>query len=365
LKILYYIHFFYVGGAEKLSVDYLLDLKKRGHDVSVVVNVRMDTFLERRLIDNGVKIYTLFSEENNLLRKAKGFLKRRFSSYKREWERIYREVAPDAVHIHTYLDQFELCDFPAERVVYSFHTDIDRFLSLGTEKNRKKMLELAKQGAVFTSLNQDMLESVKEKLATDRAVYLPNGVDISAIRAQKRDKRELLLELSLPEDSFVVGHVGRFHPIKNHEKLFEVFSEIAKREPKARLLVVGDGAPEDEARIAALIEKYGVFDKTLCLGVRDDASAIMSIFDVLIFPSILEGFSLVLVEAQALGIRAIASDSVPKEVVCENCLALPLSESAQKWAEEAFKDHESLGSVEQFDMPRIIERLEEIYKGAL
>ena len=229
----------------------------------------------------------------------------------------------------------------------------------------KVLLALASNGAIFTSLNKDMLDTVKQRLSTENAVYLPNGVDISAIRAQKRDKAELLAELSLPEDSFIVGHVGRFHPIKNHEKLFEVFAKILEKEPKARLLTVGGGSGEDEARINALIEKHGVADKTICLGVRDDVSAIMSTFDVFVFPSILEGFSLVMVEAQALGIRVIASNTVPSEVICENCLALPLSESSERWAEEAFVDHDAKGSVEQFDMPRIIERLEEIYKRSL
>ena len=365
MKILYYIHCFSVGGAEKLSVDYILGLKKKGYDVSVVVNDRRDTFLERRLVDNGVMIYNLFAPEKNLIQKVSGKIKRKLSSYKSEWQRIYDEVKPDAVHIHTFLDYFELCDFSASRVVFSFHTDIDRFLSLGSKKNNEKMLALASNGAIFTSLNKDMLDTVKQRLSTENAVYLPNGVDISAIRAQKRDKAELLAELSLPEDSFIVGHVGRFHPIKNHEKLFEVFAKILEKEPKARLLTVGGGSGEDEARINALIEKHGVADKTICLGVRDDVSAIMSTFDVFVFPSILEGFSLVMVEAQALGIRVIASNTVPSEVICENCLALPLSESSERWAEEAFVDHDAKGSVEQFDMPRIIERLEEIYKRSL
>ena len=66
----------------------------------------------------------------------------------------------------------------------------------------------------------------------------------------------------------------------------------------------------------------------------------MSIFDVFIFPSYMEGFPLVLIEAQAHNIRSIVSAAVPDDVLInDNCISLDIKEEDKMWAEYALSDY--------------------------
>ncbi|MDO4744295.1 MAG: WecB/TagA/CpsF family glycosyltransferase, partial [Clostridia bacterium] len=62
----------------------------------------------------------------------------------------------------------------------------------------------------------------------------------------------------------MIGHVGRFTEVKNHEFLIDVFAEVSKREPGAKLLLVCLGAPKQEKWIASHKAELKV---NLCMGV--------------------------------------------------------------------------------------------------
>ena len=79
---------------------------------------------------------------------------------------------------------------------------------------------------------------------TRRILYY--GIDLTPFTIPA-DRAAVRRELGLPERSFVVGHVGRFFPQKNHEFLLEIGAELAQVEPDVRLLLVGDGAPPSYA----------------------------------------------------------------------------------------------------------------------
>jgi len=141
--------------------------------------------------------------------------------------------------------------------------------------------------------------------------------------------------LGLSEDAFVVGHVGRFSQPKNHRFLIEIFSEIVKREPRAHLLLVGDG--ELRSTYEKTITSAGLADRVSFLGSRSDVPQIMlGAMDVFLFPSLYEGLGLALIEAQAAGLRAIIAANIPGEVDVVKPLLrrMSLSQSSSVWAEE-------------------------------
>ena len=244
---------------------------------------------------------------------------------------------------------------------------MDRSLSLGSKKNYKKLCCYAKKGMRFTALSKDMMSDIKAKFMTDSVFYLPNAIDLNLIRGSRCDREAFLKQNGLPADAFIVGHVGRFHPVKNHEKLFGVFRKVHEKCPEARLILIGTGASQEIERIQALMEKYGVSDVALMMGMRPDATAIMSVFDAFVLTSLSESFSLVLVEAQAQGVRCITSSVVPSEVICENCLALDLDEADEIWAEAVLSKqfYPSNNRIEQYDIESVITELTEMYVKAL
>jgi glycosyltransferase involved in cell wall biosynthesis len=141
--------------------------------------------------------------------------------------------------------------------------------------------------------------------------------------------------LALKTDDKVIGHVGRFDPVKNHDFLLRTFAEVARRDPAARLVMVGRGRLEREMR--TLAEGLGIDRRVRFAGSTQDIAAFMAMFDLFLFPSFSEGLGIVCVEAQAAGTRVLASDTVPAEaaVVPAGVDFMPLAAGEKAWAKRA------------------------------
>ena len=117
-------------------------------------------------------------------------------------------------------------------------------------------------------------------------------------------KRE---EFNLNEDDFIIGAVMRFEKVKNPIFLIDLFYEVQKREKKSKLVLVGDGSLRTE--IERKIKEYGISDKVLLLGFRDDVKKIYKIFDLFVLTSLKEGFSISTLEAMSSSLPVVVSDS--------------------------------------------------------
>jgi glycosyltransferase involved in cell wall biosynthesis len=181
------------------------------------------------------------------------------------------------------------------------------------------------------------------------------GIDCRPFRARV-NSRLVRSELGIPANAFVIGHVGRFDTAKNHLFLLDILHEVIKRQPKARLLLVGDGPlrPEVEAKAQRLgMEKYITF-----AGVRSDIPRLMlAAIDIFVFPSLFEGLPLVLIEAQGAGLPSILSETVPQEtdVVKPLLHRISLSEPASVWAKTLLEVQKTAATITQADALAMIE----------
>jgi glycosyltransferase involved in cell wall biosynthesis len=143
-----------------------------------------------------------------------------------------------------------------------------------------------------------------------RARVVHCGIDLAEF-ATPADGAAVRKELGLAPDAFVLGHVGRFFPQKNHRFLLDIAAEAARREPRVRLLLSGEGPlrAEIDAQAAAL----GLGDRVTTLGVRRDVPRLLAAVDVFVFPSLWEGLPLAVLEAQAAGLPCVVSDRVTTE----------------------------------------------------
>jgi len=154
---------------------------------------------------------------------------------------------------------------------------------------------------------------------------------VDKFRYNETARRSLRDELQLG-DRLVVGSVAAFLPAKNHLFLLRVFQAVLQHRPDAVLLLVGGGPLESDVRKVTV--GLGIAQSVRFLGRRGDVPALLSAMDVLLLPSLFEGFPLAALEAQASGLPCLISDAVTDEVVVsEHCERLPLSWTPDAWAE--------------------------------
>ncbi|MEB3178758.1 MAG: glycosyltransferase family 1 protein [Nostocaceae cyanobacterium] len=205
---------------------------------------------------------------------------------------------------------------------------------------------------------------------------LSYGINLAPFQ-QQLDKLAVRAKLGIPEDAFVIGHVGRFVEQKNHKFLLEIAAEVAKKEPKMYLLLLGEGTLQPDVKQQAV--QLGIADRTIFTGSRPDVPNIMlGAMDAFLFPSHHEGLGLVLVEAQAAGLPCIFSDVVPPEadVVKPLVNRLSLSKSATDWATQVLVNRDAaiklsqasalkLTQTSQFNIATSVQELENFYQSQL
>lgn len=148
--------------------------------------------------------------------------------------------------------------------------------------------------------------------------------DAARIRVRNR--------LGLGSDDLLVGHIGRYNLQKNHEFLVNVFAELAKVNPKARLLLVGAG--EAERKVRAQVNELGLIDKVIFQSVTDEPEAFYAAMDIFVLPSLFEGLPLVGIEAQCSGLPCVFSSEITHEVaISDLAFFLPLDKGPATWAE--------------------------------
>jgi glycosyltransferase involved in cell wall biosynthesis len=160
------------------------------------------------------------------------------------------------------------------------------------------------------------------------------GLDFSAFRAPA-EVASIRASLGVPRDAVVLGHVGRFDAWKNQSFLVRIAAAAVRRDPRAFLVLVGDGALRE--RVASEAAALGVRDRVAFLGLRDDVPRVMRSFDVFVFPSLHEGLPLVGIEAQAAGLPIVLADHLTRElaVIPELFTWVPLSTGPAAWADAA------------------------------
>lgn len=164
---------------------------------------------------------------------------------------------------------------------------------------------------------------------------LNNAIDCEKYRFNQEIRKTVRADFKLG-DELVFAHIGRTDVIqKNHPFLLKIFSEIVKKAPNSKLMLIG---AEPTVQTDDLCNEYKIDSNVMFLGMRNDVNRLLQGADVFLFPSTNEGLPVSLVEAQASGLPVLMSDSVTEEVLITNEVSLmSLNSSAEEWADKAIK----------------------------
>jgi glycosyltransferase involved in cell wall biosynthesis len=125
------------------------------------------------------------------------------------------------------------------------------------------------------------------------------GLDLAAVRCVEPDSA-----FRAQYGPRIAGGIGRLSRKKNWQMSIRVAASIAESVPDLRWVLIGDG-PE-RRRLERLAARLGVPDRIFFLGFREEAGRLMRNFDVLFFPSLMEGASVTVREAMAMGVPVVA-----------------------------------------------------------
>ena len=176
-----------------------------------------------------------------------------------------------------------------------------------------------------------------EKVAKScRCKVLYNGIDCDRFAFNEENRNDIRKEYGI-ENNLVVGHVGRHTIQKNPLFLLEIFAEVYRKNPNARLLQVGQGEMTEQMKGKCC--ELHIEEAVIFAGAHIDVEKYYSAMDVFLFPSLWEGLPVTLVEAQNNGLAIVASDSITTEANFGfgNYYTLSCNCSTTEWAENVLK----------------------------
>ena len=375
-KIIHLVGGMRTGGAETLIKDYALKMDKSMWEVVILCCDHIpESPYESILRNNGIRM--IFIEDMVRLKCNVRGLKRIIKSLTTYHyvKRIIKREKPNVIHVHLEFLRFikHARTNSDTKIFYTVHSRPSDFWS---SKGKKKYEAIVAQleykaakwlvknkGLRFIALHDSMKEQINKIFNINNTVVLNNGIDFSRFEKTK-SRNQIRTELGIPAEKFVVGHIGRFSPQKNHFFLLKIFEELQRIKDNSFLLMVGDGP--DKERVISELDKAGLNNSYLILSNRGDVPDLFQAMDVFVFPSNWEGLGIVMIEAQKSGILSIASTEIPRRAIISNLATqIPLSLGEVEWASHiasAKYPEEIKINADDWDMDKVVERLGDIYK---
>jgi len=158
---------------------------------------------------------------------------------------------------------------------------------------------------------------------------LYSGIDLNEFDISQKSRESILNKYKLNDKDKHIVFVGRFERQKNPLFVLDVFAELCSNMDGLRLIMTGNGRLLNDIKVRS--ENLGIQERVLLVQNCVEVADILTIADVMMLPSLWEGFGIVLIEAQAMGVRCLVSDLCPIEADIGLCEFLPLEQ--REWVE--------------------------------
>lgn len=172
-------------------------------------------------------------------------------------------------------------------------------------------------------------DMVRLRIASlDQMRVIPNGLDMSLYGKRFILKREEIRgSFGLSPDSILVGTVGRIEHVKGTAHFVDAAREICSTDGRAKFIIAGEGS--QRAALEEKVRSWGLENRIVFLGWRDDVAEFLAALDIFVLPSLNEAVGLSLIEAQASGVAVIATrvGGIP-EIVTDGVTGLMVNPSS-------------------------------------
>jgi glycosyltransferase involved in cell wall biosynthesis len=262
-------------------------------DVELAVILLNEGKLAERLRELGVEVQVFDETERDFFA-----LKRRIIDY-------LKGKSIDILHSHRYKENIlaAMSRKPAGvgHLVQTVHGIQERFTGfqkfkaqLYTWLNRRYTRRSFER--VFV-VSRDIQTALAGRYPAERLVVTHNAINPDRLKP-RRPADQVKKELDIGPNNPIFGTAGRMVPIKGYDVLLNAFARIADQEPRARLLLTGDGPQKIDLERQA--ERLGLIDKVRFAGFRDDIVEILNVIDIFVMSSHHEGIPMILLEAMGM-----------------------------------------------------------------
>jgi glycosyltransferase involved in cell wall biosynthesis len=144
------------------------------------------------------------------------------------------------------------------------------------------------------------------RIAPDKIVAIPNGVDIGLFDCDHTDRMVVRQELGLDPHAVVVGSVGILNQTKNFKLMVQIAQSALARHRNLQFIIVGDG--DQRSELETVVTNLGLRKAIVLAGFRTDIPRVLKALDIFALTSRSEGFCLAVAEAMASGLPCVAFD---------------------------------------------------------
>ncbi len=309
VSILYVIDGLEFGGGERVFLQLAANLKDR---FKILVTVTLGGKFEEGIKELDVNVYPVdMSSRFSLkpIRELRGIIKNEKINLVHSqgaradyFARIAGRIASSVHNVCTVAMPVEGFDVgPLRKMIYR---NIDSL----TERYVKKFI------VVSDSLKKTLVE--KRGIPDGKVVRIYNGIELNHYHPDVGSGK-IREEWGIPQEASLIGAIGRMVWQKGFEFLIRAIPEVAQAVPDAKFVFVGDGPLR--SKLGALSEELGVRDKVIFAGFRNDIKEVLSAIDLLVVPSLLEGFPMITLEAMAMAkpIVAMQIDGITEQITDE------------------------------------------------
>ncbi len=324
------------GGAERSLVELLPFYARDGVHPIVATLAPAPNDLERDVIDAGFDVHVVRGRQFAFRsRDVRGLI-----SAVRDLRRLIRNVKPDLVHTNLFAADIA-GRLAAARLPVATLTSIvgntyapERLDDPNvTAMNLRacRIIDKWTGRAVndhFHAISHAVKESAQAalKIPDDRITVIHRGRDGVRLGRGSAERRAAARHaLGIEPDAEVIISVAKQEHRKGLGTLIDAVARLAPRRAGLVMIHAGlEGHATDE--LQHQIEKDGLGDRVHMLGYRSDVPELLAAADVFVFPSLYEGLGGSVIEAMALGLPIIASDTPALQEMLEpdrNALLVP------------------------------------------
>lgn len=195
-------------------------------------------------------------------------------------------------------------------------------------------LKIKKYANVFFTCNKNADLWFFGKSVPDKEIsFIPNSIKVEHYFFNEPCREKLRNRINVTDGEILIGFVGRLSYQKNPIFAVKVLKELERFGSKWKLVFIGGG--EEINRLKKEVLKERLFDKVIFIGPVTNANEWYSAIDILVMPSLFEGFPMSAVEAQVSGLPCVLSKTISGEVAINDNVSfedISSIDDPYKWA---------------------------------